>query len=125
MSIEFNTTSPAPLSTQFLIQLIASILVSSRPPRAKTWNSPLTRLTSAEITTHCEPYNFAAWGIKSGLLIAPVLTLTLSAPQLKTRSKSLTLEIPPPTVKGIKTFLAVSRRISVKIFRPSDEAVIS
>ena len=38
----------------------------------------------------------------AGFLIAPLLTLTLSAPHFKTRSKSSSVLIPPPTVSGIK-----------------------
>jgi hypothetical protein len=41
------------------------------------------------------------------------LTLTLSAPQFKTRSKSDTSLIPPPTVRGIKTSEATPFKISV------------
>ena len=43
--------------------------------------------------------------------MAPELTLTLSAPQLSTLSKSSKVEIPPPTVKGIKTSLATFFKI--------------
>ena len=61
----------------------------------------------------------------AGFLIAPLLTLTLSAPHLSTRSKSSSVLMPPPTVSGIKISLATRRRISVKIVRPSTLAVIS
>ena len=55
VSMEFTTTSPAPMSTHFLIQLMASMPVSSRPPRANTRNSPSMRFTSTESTTHWSP----------------------------------------------------------------------
>ena len=57
--------------------------------------------------------------------MAPELTLTLSAPHFSTRSKSSTVLMPPPTVRGMKIFDATSVRISVKSFRPSKEAVMS
>ena len=55
VSMELSTTSPAPLSTQLLIQPIASMPVSTRPPFENTRNVPFTRLTSAEMTTHWSP----------------------------------------------------------------------
>ena len=82
-------------------------------------------LASTERTTHWSPYFFAASSISSGLLIAPELTLTLSAPHLRTRSKSSSVLIPPPTVRGINISLATLQRISVNRALPSDEAVIS
>ena len=57
--------------------------------------------------------------------MAPEFTLTLSAPHLSTRSKSSRLEMPPPTVSGMKMVDATSRSISVKSLRPSAEAVMS
>ena len=63
--------------------------------------------------------------MSSGRLIAPELTLTLSAPHFSTRSKSSRLLMPPPTVRGMKMVAATSRRISVNSFRPSAEAVMS
>ena len=67
----------------------------------------------------------AAAGISPGLRIAPELTLTLSAPHLSTRSKSSSVLMPPPTVSGMKIWLATCRRMSVKRPRPSTLAVIS
>ena len=61
----------------------------------------------------------------AGFLIAPLLTLTLSAPHLSTRSKSSSVLMPPPTVSGIKISLATRVRISVNSARPSKLAVIS
>ena len=89
------------------------------------WKAPSTRLISALRTTHWSPYFFAASPMSSGLLMAPELTLTLSAPHFSTRSKSSTELMPPPTVRGMKMVAAASRRISVKIFLPSAEAVMS
>jgi len=60
-----------------------------------------------------------------GLRMAPELTLTLSAPHFSTRSKSSSVLMPPPTVSGMKIWLATWRRISVKSPRPSTLAVIS
>ena len=57
--------------------------------------------------------------------MAPELTLTLSAPHFKTRSKSATVRMPPPTVRGMKIWLAASARMSVNRARPSAEAVMS
>ena len=125
VSMEFTTTSPAPIDTHLLIQLIASMPVSSLPPLANTRNSPSTLFTSQESTTHWSPYSLAARVINSGSLIAPELTLTLSAPHLSTLSKSSTVLMPPPTVSGMNTLRAVSVSISVKSFLPSADAVIS
>ena len=63
--------------------------------------------------------------MRFGFFIAPEFTLTLSAPQLRTLSKSSTVFIPPPTVSGMKILLAASTSISVNSERPSAEAVIS
>ena len=71
-------------------------------------------MISIESTTHWSPYFFAACVMSSGLLIAPELTETLSAPHLRTRSKSSRVRIPPPTVRGMKTLEATRRRASVK-----------
>ena len=125
VSMELRTISPAPSSTPFLIQLMASRPVSSRPPLANTRNWPSSRFTSAERTTHWSPYFREASRMSSGFRMAPELTLTLSAPHFSTRSKSSTVLMPPPTVRGIKTVLAVSQSTSVKSLRPSAEAVMS
>ena len=60
-----------------------------------------------------------------GSAMAPELTLTLSAPHLRTRSKSSSVRMPPPTVRGMKISEATRRRMSVNRFRPSTEAVMS
>ena len=125
VSILLTTTSPAPNATHFLIHSMASIPVFSRPPFAKTVNLPSTRFTSTERTTHWSPYFCAACAMRSGFLIAPELTLTLSAPHFSTRSKSSKVLIPPPTVRGMKIVSATFFRISVKRARPSADAVIS
>ena len=57
--------------------------------------------------------------------MAPELTLTLSAPHFSTRSKSSKELMPPPTVRGMNTLLAVWVKISVNRERPSAEAVMS
>ena len=125
VSMLLRQTSPAPWSTAQAIQSSASRPVSSRPPLAKTRNWPSTRLTSAERTTHWLPYRWAAAGMRLGFLRAPELTLTLSAPHLSTRSKSSSVLMPPPTVRGMKISLATFVRISVKRARPSKLAVMS
>ena len=125
VSMELTTSSPAPLLTPCSSQSSASMPVFSRPPLANSINLPSTRLMSAESTTHWLPYFCAAAGISPGLRIAPELTLTLSAPHLSTRSKSSSVLMPPPTVSGMKIWLATCRRMSVKRPRPSTLAVIS
>ena len=64
-------------------------------------------------------------GISPGSFSAPELTLTLSAPHFSTRSKSSSVLMPPPTVRGIKISPATRVRMSVKRARPSKLAVIS
>ena len=125
VSMELTTTSPAPIPTQRLIHSIASMPVSSLPPLEKTLNSPPTLLISHESTTHWSPYSLAASVMIPGFLMAPELTLTLSAPHFRTLSKSAMLLMPPPTVSGMKTFDAVSVSISVNSFLPSADAVMS
>ena len=125
VSMLLTTISPAPLDTPSLIRDSASIPVFSRPPFANIINLPSTLFMSQERTTHWFPYFFAASSIKSGFLIAPLFTLTLSAPHFRTLSKSSSEFIPPPTVRGIKTLEAVSFRMSVKISLFSAEAVMS
>ena len=57
--------------------------------------------------------------------MAPELTLTLSAPALSTRSKSSSVLIAPPTVRGMNICRATSRSTSVNRPRPSTLAVMS
>ena len=76
-------------------------------------------------TTHWSPYFLAPAAMSPGSAMAPELTLTLSAPHLSTRSKSSSVRIPPPTVRGMKISSATRRRMSVNSFRPSAEAVMS
>ena len=82
-------------------------------------------MASTLSTTHWLPYRLAACGMREGSSSAPELTLTLSAPHFSTRSKSSTVRMPPPTVRGMKTEEAASRRIPVNRDRPSAEAVMS
>ena len=123
--MEFNTISPAPSATPRAAHSIASMPVSSRPPLAKRRNCPSTRFTSILSTTHWSPYFLAAAPMMAGSAMAPELTLTLSAPHFKTRSKSSSVRMPPPTVRGMKISPATRRRMSVNRFRPSAEAVMS
>ena len=125
VSMELRTISPAPSPTPRTAHSMASMPVSSRPPLAKRRNCPSTRLTSMDKTTHWSPYFLAAWPMRAGFAMAPELTLTLSAPHLSTRSKSASVRMPPPTVRGMKISEATRRRMSVKRFRPSAEAVMS
>ena len=46
-------------------------------------------------------------------------TETLSAPAVKSAATSFVLEIPPPTVRGIKTASAVAETSSKMVERPS------
>ena len=125
VSMELTTSSPAPFLTPCSSQSSASMPVFSRPPLANSINLPSTRLISAESTTHWLPYFCAAAGMMPGLRMAPEFTLTLSAPHFSTRSKSSSVLMPPPTVSGIKIWLATSRKISVNRPRPSTLAVMS
>mgnify|MGYP000470725907 CR=1 FL=1 len=68
---------------------------------------------------------FCAAADDAGVADGPELTLTLSAPHFSTRSKSSSVLMPPPTVSGIKIWLATRRKISVNSPRPSTLAVIS
>ena len=82
-------------------------------------------MTSIDRTTHCEPYFSAPAFISEGSRTAPELTLTLSAPDLSTRSKSSREFMLPPTVRGMNISRAVRRRMSAKSGRPSALAVMS
>ena len=63
--------------------------------------------------------------MRPGSLMAPELTLTLSAPALSTRSKSSSVLMAPPTVRGMNICRATSRSTSVNRPRPSTLAVMS
>ena len=81
--------------------------------------------TSIATTTHWLPNLSAASVISSGVLTAEELIDILSAPSLRISRKSWTVLIPPPTVNGINTFLAVSRTTSSSMLLASELAVIS
>ena len=64
-------------------------------------------------------------GLGMGLVTAAVLMLALSAPALSKRRTSATARTPPPTVKGMNTWLA-TRSITCKmVSRLSELAVMS
>ena len=68
----------------------------------------LSFIASIDTTIVEDPNSLDAFLINSGFLIAAVFKHTLSAPALKIFFMSLRDLIPPPTVIGIKLFLAVS-----------------
>ena len=61
----------------------------------------------------------------SGFRTASELTLTFSAPASRTARMSSRFRIPPPTAKGMKTFFAMRRTISMSIGTPRAEAAMS
>ncbi len=61
----------------------------------------------------------------AGLRTAAEFTLTFSAPARSTSRISSTVEIPPPTEKGMKTCSATRRTVSMRIARRSADAVMS
>ena len=63
--------------------------------------------------------------MRSGLRTAAELTLTFSAPARSTSRISSTVEMPPPTEKGMKTCSATRRTVSIRMARRSAEAVMS
>ena len=71
------------------------------------------------------PKREAISSMSSGRRSAALLTLTLSAPAESMRSTSSTLPMPPPTVKGMESVSATRVTMSVKVLRPSCEAVMS
>src|SRR3989344_2544356 len=124
--MEVNSISPAPSFSAFLAHQIASSFAGSRPPLTKT--SPFdaeTFFASIATTMHWLPNLFEAALISSGFFTAAVLIETLSAPAFSIVSMSSRLLIPPPTVKGIKTFFATFLTISTTVFLFSWEAVMS
>lgn len=63
--------------------------------------------------------------MRSGFLMAAVLMETLSAPAFSRASMVSTLEIPPPTVKGMNRVFAIFLTRSMRIPRLSELAVMS
>jgi hypothetical protein len=61
----------------------------------------------------------------AGLAMAAELKLVLSAPALSRRRTSSTLRTPPPTVRGMKTWLATASMMGKMRSRPSLVAVMS
>ena len=74
---------------------------------------------------HCLPKFSEASAIKLGFFMAEEFMETLSAPASNSFLTSSTELTPPPTVKGIKQFLAVLLMISNNISLFSKLAVIS
>ena len=98
-----NKISPAPKDTPFKIHSIQSIPVSFLPPSMYTFQPEpsFLRLASTASTIHWFPKRLLASLIKSGLRIAALFKLTLSAPAINMSRTSSIVEMPPPTVKGI------------------------
>src|SRR5690606_17120751 len=76
-------------------------------------------------TIHCEPWYWAASRTSSGLATAALLMETLSAPALSRRWMSATLRTPPPTVSGMKIWLATDSMMGRMRSRSSLLAVMS
>ena len=76
-------------------------------------------------TTNCEPYLAAMASISAGLATAALLRVILSAPASSSLEASSTDEMPPPTVNGMSMRAAMRATSSVKVRRPSSEALMS
>ena len=130
-SIEFSSTSPAPSSWARRAHHNASMPVEWRPPMVVTSKpdcvccSPRSRRASTESTRTWLPKRWEISLISVGLLIAAVLTLTLSAPHRKSWSTSSTERTPPPTVSGMNSCWAVLLTTSNMVRRCPVEAVTS
>jgi hypothetical protein len=84
-----------------------------------------TRRTSIPTTMACDPNAAAPSEMIPGSLTAAELTETFSAPARRTARMCSTVEMPPPTEKGMKIWLATSSTTSSMIERPSALAVMS
>ena len=84
-----------------------------------------TRFTSMPTTMACEPNASAPCEMISGCFTAAEFTEIFSAPASSTARMSCTVEMPPPTEKGMKTSEATFSTTSRKIPRASAEAVMS
>src|ERR1039458_982345 len=126
VSMEVSSTSPAPSASPRAAHATASACSSSRPPRVKTCHPPGPwRRASIASTTACAPNSLLSSVMSSGRRTAAVLTVTLSAPDMRMRRASATERMPPPTASGMKTLRAVRATTSAMISRASLEAVIS
>ena len=76
-------------------------------------------------TMHWLPKRWAPSAIRSGRARAAELTLVLSAPARSIRYISSVVRMPPPTVSGMWTRLAVARTTSTIVSRLSLVAVMS
>ena len=76
-------------------------------------------------TTNGEPYLAALASISAGLATAALLRVILSAPASSSLEASSTDEMPPPTVNGMSMRAAMRATSSVKVRRPSSEALMS
>src|SRR5438876_686544 len=127
LSIDVSRISPAPSPSPNAAHSTASRPVGRRPPWLKTSQpSPSRRLrASIASTTHWAPKTSAQRVIRVGSASAAVLTDTLSAPCVSSSAMSGTLLTPPPTASGMNTWSAVRSTVSSRIFRASDDAVMS
>ena len=139
-SMLVSKISPAPSPAILLAHCTASKPVFLRPPWLYTSqpaptafpssprrfsSSTLRFFASIATTMHCEPYFCEASKITCGLAIAAELNEVLSAPAFSKRRTSSTVRTPPPTVSGIKTWLATASMIGRIRSRPSLVAVMS
>ena len=128
LSMLVSKISPAPRACMLRAHSTASKPVSLRPPWVNTSQrllSALTALASMATTMACEPKKLLASFTKSGLVTAAVLMLALSAPALSKRRTSATARTPPPTVKGMNTWLATRSITCNMVSRLSELAVMS
>ncbi len=139
-SMLVSRISPAPRRAISAAHCTASRPVFLRPPWLYTSqpgpaarpsapmrcsSSAVRRLASMATTMHCAPYLSEAALITSGLAMAAELKLVLSAPALSRRRTSSTVRTPPPTVSGMKTWLATDSMMGRIRSRPSLVAVMS
>ncbi|KAF5046327.1 hypothetical protein DSECCO2_471920 [anaerobic digester metagenome] len=84
-----------------------------------------TRSTSMPTTMHWEPKASAPSVMMCGVFTAAELTEIFSAPARSTSRMSATVEMPPPTEKGMKIWEATASTTLSMMPRPSWEAVMS
>ena len=113
----------AKYGSQFVVAAIDARTVGDR--WVVTTQRPSTVRASMAATTNCEPYLAAMASISAGLATAALLRVILSAPASSSLEASSTDEMPPPTVNGMSMRAAMRATSSVKVRRPSSEALMS
>ena len=107
VSMLVSRISPAPRDSASRAHSTTRRPVGLRPPLTYTSASSTPfapRRASIATITACAPKLAPISPISSGRAIAAELMLTLSAPALKTAAASSAVRMPPPTVKGTKSF---------------------